>query len=79
MAFTRAVLELFWKSTDVVKLLAIVVILAWLATIFLHLTGVDQTLTNVVMIIVGFFYGSSTGSKKKDEAIFTETKDGKPS
>lgn len=59
----------FWKSMDVVKLLAIVIVCAWIATIFLHVAGADQTLTNVIMIIVGFYFGSSAGSKKKDDAL----------
>ncbi len=63
---------------DVVKFLALLIITSWLATIFLHVSA-DQTLTNVVMVIIGFFYGSSTGSKKKDDAVFLEVKDGKPS
>ena len=59
--------EQFWKSFDIVKALALVVVVAWIAAIFLKVT--DSTLTNVVMIIVGFFYGSSTGSKAKDAAL----------
>jgi hypothetical protein len=59
--------DAFWKQLDVVKLLAILIIAAWLAATFLKLE-IDSTLTNVVMIIVGFFYGSSTGSKAKDAA-----------
>jgi hypothetical protein len=62
---------------DIVKVLAILIIVTWLTSIFLHVPA-DQTLTNVVMIIIGFFYGSSTGSKKKDDAL-TEAKNGNPS
>lgn len=45
--------------------LAAVILLAWIGTIFLHYQEVS-TLTNVVMIIVGYIWGSSTGSKAKD-------------
>lgn len=48
--------------------LALIIILSWLALIFLH-RDEAPTLTNVIMIIVGYIYGSSTGSKRKDDAI----------
>lgn len=62
----------FWKSLDVVKLLAIMIVVAWLACFFLKLSA-DQTMTNVVMIVVGFFFGSSAGSKVKDSVILGTT------
>lgn len=61
-------LDSFWKSLDVVKLLAIVIIIAWLSAIFLKLS-IDQTMTSVVMLIVGYYFGSSAGSKAKDAAL----------
>lgn len=45
--------------------LAAIILIAWLGTIYLHYQEVS-TLTNVVMIIVGYIWGSSTGSKSKD-------------
>jgi hypothetical protein len=62
-------IDAFWKAMDVVKLLAIVIVFAWIATIFLHVSGTDQTLTNVIMIIIGFYFGSSSVSKKLDAAL----------
>jgi hypothetical protein len=41
------------------------ILLAWLLTIFMHYPEAS-TLTNVVMIIVGYIWGSSSGSKSKD-------------
>jgi hypothetical protein len=52
-------------------LLAFLILMAWLTLIFLH-RDEAPTLTNVVMIIIGYIYGSSTGSKRKDDAIITE-------
>jgi hypothetical protein len=57
---------------DFVQVLAFLIVAAWIAAIFLHLT-IDQTLTNVVMIVVGYFFGSSTGSRAKDSTISTLT------
>jgi len=45
--------------------LAAMILIAWLLAIFLHYPE-QSTLTNVVMIIVGYIWGSSTGSKQKD-------------
>jgi hypothetical protein len=66
-------IDTFWKSIDILKLLALIIVGAWIASIFLHVNGTDQTLTNVIMIIVGFFFGSSAGSKKKDDAMLPPT------
>jgi len=52
----------FWRSFDVIKFLAVIVVAAWLTTIFLKLDG-STTLTNVVMIVIGYYYGSSTLKK----------------
>lgn len=55
------------KSKEVfIQTLAGMIVAAWLAAIFLKLS-IDQTLTNVVMIVVGYFFGSSRGSQAKDE------------
>ncbi len=58
----------FCNELDVVKLIAIAVVGAWIASIFLKVP-MDETLKNVVMVLFGYYYGSSTGSKKKDDAI----------
>lgn len=58
----------WWKSLSketAAYVLASVILLAWLGTIYLHYQEIS-TLTNVVMIIVGYIWGSSTGSKSKD-------------
>jgi hypothetical protein len=53
---------------EFVQLLAFVIVVAWLAAYFMGVK-IDQTLTNVVMLVVGFFYGSSASSRSKDTTI----------
>lgn len=48
--------------------LAFLIVAAWLASMYLKLQP-DQTLTNVVMIVIGYFFGSSTSSRAKDGTI----------
>lgn len=57
---------------EFVQLLGFLIVAAWIVAYFMHL-AIDQTLTNVIMIIVGYFYGSSTGSRTKDATINTLT------
>ena len=64
----------WWDSLNketAAYVLAAVILIAWLITIFLHYQEVS-TLTNVVMIIVGYIWGSSTGSKQKDGPLMTK-------
>ena len=65
-----------WDSLDketFARCLAFVVIMAWLASNFLHYQEAP-TLTNVVMIVIGYIYGSSTANKSKDDTIATQAK-----
>jgi hypothetical protein len=60
-----------WDSLDketFPRVLAFFIVVAWLAMVFLG-TADNQTLTAVVMLVIGYFYGSSTGSKRKDDAL----------
>jgi hypothetical protein len=64
-------MKAWWESLSketAAYILASIILIAWLATIFLHYQEAP-TLTNVVMIIVGYIWGSSTGSKSKDPAV----------
>lgn len=66
----------FWDSLDketFARSLAFMIVLAWLVCIFLGYKE-DTALINVVMIIIGYIYGSSTANKSKDETIATQAK-----
>jgi hypothetical protein len=59
----------WWNSRDKETAaygMAAMILVAWLVLIFLK-RDEAPTLTNVVMIIIGYIYGSSTGSKRKDD------------
>jgi hypothetical protein len=59
----------WWDSRDketAAYSMAAMILVAWLVLIFLK-RDEAPTLTNVVMIIIGYIYGSSTGSKRKDD------------
>jgi hypothetical protein len=59
----------WWNSRDketAAYSMAAMILVAWLVLIFLK-RDEAPTLTNVVMIIIGYIYGSSTGSKRKDD------------
>jgi hypothetical protein len=59
----------WWNSRDKETAaygMAGMILVAWLVLIFLK-RDEAPTLTNVVMIIIGYIYGSSTGSKRKDD------------
>jgi hypothetical protein len=65
-----------WDSLDketFARFLASIIIAAWLVLIFLHYTEAP-TLTNVVMIVIGYIYGSSTANKSKDDTIASQAK-----
>jgi hypothetical protein len=47
------------------NLLGALVICAWVAMYFMHYE-ISDSFTNVILIIVGFIWGSSAGSKAKD-------------
>jgi hypothetical protein len=53
------------KFLDVPNTLGAVILVAWLVMKFLHFQT-DASLDNVVMIVVGYIWGSSAGSKAKD-------------
>ena len=53
------------KLIDVPNLLGAGVLLSWLGMLYLHYE-VPDALSNVVLIIVGYIWGSSAGSKAKD-------------
>ena len=57
----------FWNDLDIVKLLAIVLVGAFVASVFLKVDS--QTLTNLALLIAGYYWGSSTGSKTKEAAL----------
>lgn len=61
--------RLFGKETAAYAL-AFCIVGTWLVLIYL---GRDEqsTLTNVIMIIIGYIYGSSTTNKAKDDTIAT--------
>jgi hypothetical protein len=72
--------RLFGKETAA-YVLAFCIVGMWLTLIYL---GRDEapTLTNVIMIIIGYVYGSSTANKSKDDtitALVTGTGTGGPS
>lgn len=47
--------------------------------IFAHwTTGLEETLKNIVMVVVGYWLGSSKGSSDKSEQIETMTQDRLP-
>jgi hypothetical protein len=54
------------KFLDVPNILGALILLAWLAMKFLKFET-DASLDNVVMIVVGYIWGSSAGSKAKDK------------
>ena len=61
----------WWNSRDketAAYALAFIIVTVWLTLIFLNHEEAP-TLTNVIMIIIGYIYGSSTGSKRKDDAF----------
>lgn len=67
----------WWQSLNketAAYILAACILGAWLALIFLK-RDEAPTLTNVVMIIIGYIYGSSTGSKRKDDAFIPPVPD----
>jgi uncharacterized membrane protein AbrB (regulator of aidB expression) len=53
------------KLIDVPNLLGAAILIAWLGMLYLHYE-VPDALSNVVLIIVGYIWGSSAGSKAKD-------------
>jgi predicted benzoate:H+ symporter BenE len=53
------------KMLTVQNLLGAAILIAWLAMKFFHYDS-DPSLDNVIMIVVGFIFGSSDGSKMKD-------------
>ena len=66
----------FWEGLDketFARFLTFVIIASWLVLIFLNYKE-PPTLTNVVMIIIGYIYGSSTTNKSKDDTIATQAK-----
>lgn len=54
------------KLVDVPNLLGAAILTAWLGMLYLHYE-VPDALSNVVLIIVGYIWGSSAGSKAKDK------------
>lgn len=62
----------FWDSLDIVKLLAIVLVGAFVASVFFKFD--NQTLTNLALLIAGYYWGSSTGSKSKEAAMIPPPK-----
>lgn len=61
-------LKNFWSAWDVPKFLACTIVLVWLYMLLTSATP-DEVLKNVIMILIGFYFGSSTGSKAKDAAL----------
>lgn len=59
----------FWDSIDLMKLLAILIVGAWLLTILFGFPKENETLKNIVLLIAGYLWGSSASSRKKDDAI----------
>lgn len=56
------------KLLDVPNLLGAVLLCAWLAMKFMNYDlAQDDTLKSVILIVVGFIWGSSAGSKAKDK------------
>lgn len=53
------------RLMDVPNLLGAAILFSWLGMIYLHYE-VPDALSNVVLIIVGYIWGSSAGSKAKD-------------
>ena len=54
------------RMLTIQNLLAGLILVAWLAMKFLKFET-DASIDNVIMIVVGFIFGSSDGSKVKDK------------
>jgi len=57
-----------WIERNLMPLLACAIVATWIACIALDFHNASEV-TNVVMILVGYYWGSSNGSQKKDETI----------
>ena len=57
-----------WQSFDVVKFLAVGCAAAYVAMLFMGKEP-DETLKNVFLMIVAFYFGSSLGSKNKESVM----------
>jgi len=57
-----------WIERNLMPLLACAIVAVWIVCIVLHFQNVNEV-TDVVMILVGYYWGSSNGSQKKDETI----------
>jgi hypothetical protein len=60
--------KLFWDSLDIVKLLALLIVGAYIG-LQLWQGNMDEAVKNSFLIIIGFYFGSSSGSKAKDQAL----------
>jgi len=74
-----------WLNENIIPLMAIMLLLFIFSSFLLMLTGCvksEPTLTNtildteksVLLLLVGYYFGSSKGSKDKDEVIKEESK-----
>ena len=57
-----------WIERNLMPLLACAIVATWIACIVWDFPGTASA-TNIVMILVGYYWGSSNGSQKKDETI----------
>lgn len=57
--------KMFWEYLDILKALALIVIGSYIAIVASGGTA-DETHKNMALLAMGFYFGSSLGSRSKD-------------